>query len=171
MVYRREEVGFQFWLKRREWRWLSDREKKVPGHRSDVLIWGFEPSGCQKVQFCSWVLFWLAGCSWIAWWAATTAAWRVRWTCGRPCTQLWLTWYPAWSSSRMASSTWRSAWPGWTLYCRNCLILVNLQPSSRAIKFFLVFFVRMLFGTSVREYNLPPVKCYPVVNLCGHVTS
>ena len=116
---------------------------------SNTWIWGFELSGCQVVQFCSWALFWMAVCSWIAWWAATTAAWRARWTCGRPCTQPWLTWYPAWSSSRMASSTWRLAWPGWTPCCRNCLISVNLQPSSRAIKFLFVFFIRMLFVNCV----------------------
>ena len=37
-VCRREEVGFQFWLKRTEWRRMPDRERKrVPDHRSDVL--------------------------------------------------------------------------------------------------------------------------------------
>ena len=37
-VCRREEVGFQFWLKRRERRWMPDRERKrVPDHRPNVM--------------------------------------------------------------------------------------------------------------------------------------
>ena len=37
-VCRREEVGFQFWFKLREWRRTPDRvKKKVPEDRSDVL--------------------------------------------------------------------------------------------------------------------------------------
>ena len=44
-VYRREEVGFQFWLKRSEWRRMPDRERKrVPDHRSNVLKW-YLPQG------------------------------------------------------------------------------------------------------------------------------
>ena len=40
-----EEMGFQFWLKRREWRWMPDRERKgVPDHRSNVLK-GSPPQG------------------------------------------------------------------------------------------------------------------------------
>ena len=37
-VCRREEMGFQFWLKRRYWRRMPHREwKRVPDHRSCVL--------------------------------------------------------------------------------------------------------------------------------------
>ena len=37
-VDRREEVGFQFWLERGEWRGMLDRERKrFPGDRSDIL--------------------------------------------------------------------------------------------------------------------------------------
>ena len=37
-VGRREEVGFQFWLERGEWRGMPDRERKrVPDDRSDIL--------------------------------------------------------------------------------------------------------------------------------------
>ena len=39
------EVGFQFWLKRREWRRMPNRERKrVPNHKSDVLKWSL-PQG------------------------------------------------------------------------------------------------------------------------------
>ena len=37
-IGRREEVGFQFWLERGEWRGMPDRERKrVPDDRSDIL--------------------------------------------------------------------------------------------------------------------------------------
>ena len=38
LVCRREEMSFQFWLKRRQWRRMPDREsKRIPDHRFDVL--------------------------------------------------------------------------------------------------------------------------------------
>ena len=37
-VCRREEVGLHFWVKRRKWRWMPDRDRKrVPDHRSNVM--------------------------------------------------------------------------------------------------------------------------------------
>ena len=53
----REEVGFRFWLKRREWWQMPDRERKrVSDHRSHILKWSLlqgPPAHPRNMEYAS----------------------------------------------------------------------------------------------------------------------